>query len=458
MVLAAGHGTRMRSRTPKVLHPVAGRPMVTCVLDALAEAGFADIVVVADAASGEVARAVDGRARIAVQSGARGTAEAVLASKSATTEAARLLIVNGDLPLLEGATIAELAAYHVASSATLSLLTAVVSEPAGYGRVVRDMPGPGRVRAVIEQSEVSDATAHIDEVNVGLYAVESAWLWTAIEGLPLREGGERYLTDIVATALEQGQRVATHTCEDAAEAQQVNTRVDLARAEAVARRRILERVMLGGVTMIDPDHTYIDAGVEVGEDTVLLPGVHLVGGTRVGSGCRIGPDTMLRDMLVGDGCTIGPSTLEGSTLEPGVDIGPYCRIRPGSRLESGVHLGNFAEVKASRIGAGTAIGHFSYIGDSDIGSGVNIGAGTITVNYDGKAKYRTVVGDDAFIGSDSLLIAPIEVGPRSSTAAGSVVTRDVPADTQVLGMPARPRPSTNGAREATEEAAGPTGA
>ncbi len=454
-MLAAGHGTRMRSSTPKVLHPVAGRTMISCVLDALIEAGFADIVVVADSANGEVAHAVEGRARIAVQPEPLGTGHAALAARHAAGEASRVLIVNADLPLLRAETIRSLVEHYESSDATLTFLTARVFDPNGYGRVIRE---GDRVLAIVEQTEADAEIALYDEVNVGLYATSAEWLWPTLESLAPSPRGERYLTDIVARAIEAGVRVNTHTTEDPSEARQVNTRVELAVAEVTMRDRVHLRWMNDGVTLVDPATTYIDTTVELAEDTTILPGVHLYGRTRIGRGSRIGPNAILHDVVIGDDCTIGPSTLEGSTLGDRVSVGPYCHVRPGSRLESGVHLGNFAEVKASRIGAGTAIGHFSYIGDSDIGSGVNIGAGTITVNYDGKAKYRTVVGDDAFIGSDSLLIAPIEVGPRASTAAGSVVTRDVPADTQVLGMPARPRIPANGARGATEEAAGPAGA
>jgi bifunctional UDP-N-acetylglucosamine pyrophosphorylase/glucosamine-1-phosphate N-acetyltransferase len=287
---------------------------------------------------------------------------------------------------------------------------------------------------------------------VGVYAANAAWLWPTLENLTPSASGELYLTDIVARAVEASARIETYLTEDWTEVQQVNNRLELSRAEMAIRQRVRERHMLAGVTLIDPFTTYIDAAVAIEPDTVILPGCHLLGATNIASGCRIGPNAVLRDMTIGANCEIGGSTLEESTVGDGVTIGPYCHVRPGSTIEAGVHLGNHAEVKASRIGARTAIGHFSYVGDADIGADVNIGAGTITVNYDGVDKHRTVVGDGAFIGSDSLLVAPVEVGPRARTAAGSVVTRNVEADTLVLGVPARPRPNSDEA--GTKEAAG----
>ncbi|MCC6236998.1 MAG: bifunctional UDP-N-acetylglucosamine diphosphorylase/glucosamine-1-phosphate N-acetyltransferase GlmU [Dehalococcoidia bacterium] len=438
VVLAAGRGTRMRSALPKVLHPVAGRPMVDLVLDTLAEAGCADVVVVTANAGDEVPRAVEARARVAIQDAPLGTGHAALAARAAAGEASRVLIVNADLPLLRAETVRALIEGHDASDATLTFLTAHVWDPTGYGRVVRE---GGRVRAIVEQSDADAETAAYNEVNVGLYAASAGWLWPTLEALTPGPRGERYLTDIVARAIEAGLRVETHTTEDPSEAQQVNTRVELARAEITMRDRVHLHWMTEGVTLIDPATTYIDVTVELAEDTTILPGVHLSGRTRVGRGTRIGPNAIVRDMVIGADCEVGASTLEGSTLGDRVSVGPYCHVRPGSTIESDAHLGNYAEVKASRIGAHTAVGHFSYIGDADIGARVNIGAGTITANFDGVTKHRTTVGDDAFIGSDSLLIAPVEVGARARTAGGSVVTRDVDADTTVIGVPARPHPA-----------------
>jgi bifunctional UDP-N-acetylglucosamine pyrophosphorylase/glucosamine-1-phosphate N-acetyltransferase len=415
--------------------------MLDLVRDAIRAAGIGEIVAVTASQNDDVARHIEGRARLAVQTEPLGTGHAALAAREAASTvpgARHVLIVNADLPLLTATTLRTLAEAHARSGATLSLLTAHIEDPTGYGRVVRD--SDSHVRAIVEERDADASTRAIREINAGLYAADASWLWPALESIEAGPQGERYLTDAVARAVAEGRRVEACAVPDVREVQQVNTRVDLARAEALLRDRVRERLMLDGVTLLDPASTFIDAAVEVGPDTTLLPGVHLQGRTRIGAGCRIGPNAVLRDMTVGDDCEIGGSTLEGSSLGDRVTVGPYCHVRPGSTIEADVHLGNYVEVKASRIGARSAAGHFSYLGDADIGADVNIGAGTVTVNYDGQLKHRTRVGDGAFIGSDSLLVAPIEVGARARTAAGSVVTHDVPAETLVLGVPARPHP------------------
>jgi bifunctional UDP-N-acetylglucosamine pyrophosphorylase/glucosamine-1-phosphate N-acetyltransferase len=453
VVLAAGRGTRMRSRRPKVLHEVAGRAMLHLVCDALAEAGFDRRVVVTAAPDDEVAAAAAERAAVAVQDAPLGTGHAALAARDAAAGAERVLIVNADLPLLTAETLAGLAALTAAEGgqlAELVFLTVELDDPAGYGRVLRTNgagPRHGAVAGIVEESETDADTSRIREVNVGAYAAEAAWLWDTLEGLPAGPRGEVYLPDAIRAGVASGRRVHAHRLEDAAEAQQVNTRAELARADRVLRDRVRASLMASGVTLVDPPAVYVDAGVEVGEDTTLLPGTHLLGRTSVGRGCEIGPHAVLRDMRVGDGCAIGGSTLEGSTLAEGVTVGPYCHVRPGSTIEAGAHLGNYAEVKASRVGARSRVGHFSYIGDADVGVDVNIGAGTITANYEGVDKHRTEIGDGAFIGSDSMLVAPLRVGAGARTAAGSVVTRDVPDGAQVIGAPARIRGGEAAERE-----------
>ncbi len=440
VVLAAGRGVRMRSRRPKALHEVAGRPMLRLLLDALADAGCERSVVVAAAEDDAVAAAArEAGALVAVQQEPRGTADAALAAAGAVGEAGRVLIVHGDLPLLTSQGLAGLADAHTETRATLSLLTVKVDDPTGYGRIVRSA---GSVSAIVEEADADAATRAIGEINVGVYAAEAAWLWPALASLAPSAGGEVYLPDAVRAALEAGHAVLARPLADASEAKQVNTRAQLAAAEAVMRDRVRRQLMDGGVTIADPAATWIDAGVEVGEDTTLLPGVHLLGTTAVGRDCRIGPNAVLRDTRVGERCTIGGSTLEGATLADDVHVGPYCHIRPGSTIEAGARLGNYAEVKASRVGAGSRVGHFSYLGDADVGEDVNIGAGTITANYDGTEKHRTVIGDGAFIGSDSMLVAPLRIGAGARTGVGSVVTRDVPPGASAIGAPARIRRSS----------------
>ena len=454
VVLAAGRGTRMRSRLPKVLHPVAGRPMVRLVCETLQSAGCERIVVVTSGEDDEVARAVRSGVPgvvVAAQGEPLGTGHAALAARAAAGGMGRVLVVNGDLPLLTERTVRDLVARHEGAShdgtpsgsagAVLTFVTAFLEDPTGYGRVLRRN---GRVRGIVEETETDATTRGEPEVNVGLYAADADWLWPALEAITPGPRGERYLTDIIARAVEHPSGVQAYQIVESAEAQQVNTRIELARAEALLRERIRRRLMLAGVTLADPATTYIDVGVSIGEDTTVLPGVHLLGDTSIGSGCRIGPAAVLRDMRVGDRCEVGSSTLEGSVLADDVTVGPYCHVRPGSSIEEAVHLGNYAEVKASRVGARTQVGHFSYLGDADVGSDVNIGAGAITCNFDGVDKHRTWIGDGAFIGSDSMLIAPVTVGAGARTAAGAVVTHDVPPGVLVVGAPARISPPREG--------------
>lgn len=449
VVLAAGRGVRMRSSRPKALHEVAGRPMLRLLLDALAGAGCERAVVVSSAGDDPVAAAArEAGALVAVQREPRGTADAARSAAEMVGEAGRVLIAHGDLPLLTPGSLAALADAHLEARATLSLLTAEVEDPSGYGRIVRS---GGSVTAIVEEADADAAARAIREINVGVYAAEAAWLWPALASLAPSDGGEVYLPDAVRAAIEGGRGVIALPLADASEAQQVNTRTQLAAAEAVLRARLREALMAGGVTLIDPATTWVDAGVEVGEDTTLLPGVHLLGATAVGRDCRIGPNAVLRDTRAGERCTIGGSTLEGATLADDVQVGPYCHIRRGSTIESGARLGTYAEVKASRVGAGSRVGHFSYLGDADVGEDVNIGAGTITANFDGADKHRTEIGDGAFIGSDSMLVAPLRIGAGARTGVGSVVTRDVPPGASAIGAPARIRQPASGTGGAAGE-------
>lgn len=428
----------MRSRLPKVLHPVAGRPMVQLVCDALMEAGFGDIVVVTNHEDDRVAAAVRDRARVAVQPEPLGTGHAALAARSAVGEAEHLLILNADLPLLTVRTLSEMRTRHLDMGSTLTFLTAYLEDPTGYGRVLRRN---GRVRGIVEETETDAVTRGEPEVNAGLYAAEARWLWPTLMALAPGPRGERYLTDIIGVAVAQDERVQTYQVIEAAEVQQVNTRVELARAEQLMRDRIRRRLMIEGVTLTDPATIYVDAGVTVAPDTTLLPGVHLLGETHVGSGCQIGPNAIIRDSVIGDDCQIAGATVHGAVLEREVTIGAYCTVRPQTMIEAGASLGTHAEVKGSRIGPRARVNHFSYVGDADVGADVNIGAGTVTTNYDGQQKHRTTIGDGAFIGSDSMLIAPIVIGAGARTGAGAVVTHDVPPGALVLGVPARQRAS-----------------
>ena len=438
-VLAAGLGTRMRSRTPKVLHLVAGKPLLSHVLDAVRQAGARPVVVLSK--ESEPAREIVGDAAVALQDPPRGTGDAVRVALGEVRDGAgEAFIVYGDTPLLRADTLRALAKLRAERGAALALLSGAVGTANAYGRVVRDASGD--VARVVEARLATAEERALPESNLGAYAVDLAWLRKAVPRLHANETGEVFLTDLVALAVAEGARVAAHRTDDPNEGMGVNTRVELAAAEDVVRARIRERHMLSGVTFHDPGSSLVDVDVELAPDVVIERGCILEGRTRVGAASRIGPYAILRDTTVGERCRVEASVLEGATLEDDVRIGPYSHLRPGAHLERGVEMGNFGEVKNARLGKGTKMHHFSYVGDAQVGERVNIGAGTITLNYDGVRKHRTEIGDEAFIGSDTLLRAPIKVGARSVTGAGSVVTKDVPADMLAVGVPARIRRKT----------------
>ena len=440
IVLAAGLGTRMRSQTPKVLHLAAGRPLLGHILGTLDEIG-ARVVVVLSRESSAARSLLGGRsngATVAVQDPPRGTGDAVRVALGAAKDAhGTALIVYGDTPLVRAETLTALMTLRDSRSAVLALLSGAVGIDNAYGRVVRDAKGD--VTRIVEARLATDEEKALPESNLGAYAADLGWLRSAVARLQPNATGEIFLTDLVALAVADGKRVAAHRASDADEGRGVNTRVELAAVEDVLRRRIRERHMLAGVTFHDPSSSLVDADVEIAPDAIIERGSILEGKTKVGPGTRIGPYSILRDTTVGANCRVEASVLEGATLEDEVTIGPFSHLRPGAYLERGVGIGNFGEVKNARLGSGTKMHHFSYIGDAAVGQRVNIGAGTITLNYDGVRKHRTEIGDDAFIGSDTLLRAPVRVGKNAATGAGAVVTKDVPDDHIAIGMPARMR-------------------
>lgn len=437
VILAAGQGTRMKSQRAKVLHPVAGKAMVVYGVEAAAAAGVNQTVLVIGH-QGEQVRAVLGeRVLYAEQPSPRGTGDAVKCARDILRgNAAHVMVFYADMPLLKAETFRALVAKHLTTHATLTMLTLVADDPMGFGRIVRDENG--QPLRIVEEVEATPQEFALRELNPGVYCFQADWLWQNLERLkPSSKKGEYYLTDLLEMAVTQRVKVETETIRDVSQALGINTRAQLADAERVMRDRVRERVMDDGVTLLDPASTYIDADVVIGTDTVILPNTHLQGKTRIGSDCRIGPNAIVRDSVIGDACKIGPSVIEESTLEDHVDMGPFCHLRPKSYLSKHVHLGNYAEVKNSRLGEGVHMGHFSYAGDADIGAHTNYSAGVITCNYDGKKKHRTVIGEHVFIGSDSMLVAPLTIGDRARTGAGSVVTKDIPADTLAVGAPAR---------------------
>jgi bifunctional UDP-N-acetylglucosamine pyrophosphorylase/glucosamine-1-phosphate N-acetyltransferase len=437
IVLAAGQGTRMKSDLPKVLHQLCGRPMLWHVLQALQKAITAKPAVIVGYGAEQVRSFVSDSAACVLQEPQLGTAHATVQAESLFKGTADYVIVTyADMPLLRGETFQKLVETQRANPGPLSLLTVIAEDPRGFGRIVRS--AQGTVSAIVEEYVATPEQQEIRELNVGAYCFTSDWLWDALHQIQKNpRKGEYYLTDAVEIAVKENLPVQAVLHDDRIETIGINTRVHLAEAEAALRARINRQHMLNGVTMTDPASTYIEPGVTIGRDTVILPNTHIQGKTVIGERNEIGPNTMIRDTTIGNDCTVLISVIEGAVLEDGVNMGPFARLRKGAHLGKGVHMGNFGEVKDSYLAEGVKLGHFSYIGDAQIGANTNIGAGTITCNYDGEKKNRTEIGEDVFIGSDTMLVAPLKIGDNSRTGAGAVVTKDVAPDTLVVGMPAR---------------------
>lgn len=447
VVLAAGLGTRMRSRLPKVLHPICGRPMLAYVLDAADVATGSRPLVVISPASAGVREVFGDRATFAVQAEPRGTADAVSAALDVLpARVGEIIILSGDVPLVDADLVAELAAARRDSGAAMALVSVDMEEPGSLGRIIRG--ADGRISRVVEARDATPDELAIDEINSGLYAFDVAWLRRRIGDVqPSPVTGELYLPELVPMALADDRPVATLEVEDDGTLLGINDRAELADAELEMRLRINEAHMRAGVTLQDPASTFIDASVEIAEDVTIEPFVMLRGSTVIERDAVIRSGSEVFDTRIGERTVVWASVLEGSVIEADVTIGPFSHVRKGAHIASGVQLGNFAEVKNSNVGRGTKSHHFSYLGDADVGEGVNIGAGTITANYDGVRKHRTRIGDGAFIGSDTILRAPVSVGAGAFTGAASLVTRDVPDGKLAVGLPARirdrrPQPET----------------
>jgi len=441
VILAAGKSTRFKSTTPKVLHDFGEKPMIAYGLDLAAQlSAERPVLVVGEETDAPLRGWAGDRAEFVYQAQRLGTGHAVLQTRELLEgRADRVLVLYGDMPLLRASSLQRLISIQEETRAAMAMITIIRDNSQGFGRVLRD--AEGRVVGVVEEPEATPEQLAIRELNAGIYVYDADFLWEHLPQVtPSAEKGEIYLTDMVALATRAELRVADLVLDDASEAMGINTRVDLADALAVLRRRIATHWMLEGVTIVDPATTYIGADVVVGPDTVVLPNTHLRGTTTVGRDCEIGPNSWVDGSVIGDRCRVTASVIEHSEMEHDSDIGPFSHLRPGARICTGAHVGNFAELKKSTLGPGSHQGHFSYLGDTTTGAHVNIGAGTITCNYDGQRKHPTTIEDDVFIGSDSLLIAPVHIGKGAKTGAGSVVTHDVPADTLVYGVPARPRP------------------
>lgn len=460
VILAAGFGTRMKSDIPKVMHPVMGRPMVEWSVRMAEAVSQERPVLVVGHGRELVEQHLGDRAYYVVQTDLLGTGHAVQQTGPLLRGRSDVVLVSyADMPLLRAGTLRELVdAFRAAQAAgekpALAMLTVTRQDPQGFGRIVRN--DRGEIQAIVEEADCTPEQLRITELNPGIYCFDAEWLWENVNTIPLSAKGEYYLTDMVGIAVAQGQRVVTLNA-PAEEVDGINNRVQLARATAVMRDRILETHMLNGVTVIDPLTTYIEDEVEIGSDTVIWPGTSLHGKTRIGRHAVIGPYTQVFSCEIGDYCRVRYAVIEASRMDAHSDIGPFGRLRPGAHLGEGVHMGNFGEVKNSYLGPGVKMGHFSYIGDAQVGANAMIGAGTITCNYDGVRKNKTVIGEEVFIGSDTLLVAPVELGPGARTGAGSVVTRDVAPNTLVYGVPARPvvRPTASSPSPAAEDGAAP---
>jgi bifunctional UDP-N-acetylglucosamine pyrophosphorylase/glucosamine-1-phosphate N-acetyltransferase len=443
VVLAAGLGTRMRSTLPKVMHPLCGRPMLAYVLDAWASttdggAGPAPVVVYSPPVA-DVATAFADRATFALQDDPRGTGDAVRAALAAVPDGAtEIVVVYGDVPLVTGSDFDAVLEARREDDAAIALATVFAADPAALGRVVRGEFGT--VERIVEAKDATPDELESNETNAGLYAFDASWLRRRIATLePSPSSGELYLTDLVRLAREDGRIVAAVAFEDDGRFDGINDRNQLAAAEWSLRVRLNEAHMQAGVTMRDPSTVYLDWSVDLAPDVTLEPNVILRGGTSVGTGSIIGPGSELIDATVGERATVWASVVESSVIEDEATVGPFSHLRAGTVVGRGAQVGNYAELKNTHLGAGSKQHHASYLGDATIGEGVNVGAGTITANYDGVSKQPTTVGDGAFLGVDTMLIAPIEVGEGARTGAGAVVTRDVPPGKLAVGVPARIR-------------------
>jgi len=425
VVLAAGKGKRMKSDVPKVVHLLCGRPVVGFALDAVNDIGPGEVVLVVSPASEMVREAAGPDIHCVEQPEPLGTGHAVqVALKEIGPEFEEIIVIPGDSPLISGATLQALLDSRRGEDAAAAMMTVELEDPSGYGRVIRD--ADGNVKRVVEEADASEEERAVKEINACTYAFERSRLEPALETLTTDNAqGEYYLTGVVERYVAEGSKVAPVPSPEY-EALGINDRAQMALAEAFIRRKVNGALMAEGVTLVDPDRTYIDYGVEVGRDTVIMPLVFITGGSRIGERCRLGPCTAINDSVVGDRSSVEFSWLDGSEVGEDVNVGPYSRLRPGCRVGPGAKVGSFVEMKKTVVGRGSKVPHLSYIGDAVIGEDVNVGAGSITCNYDGEKKHTTEIDDGAFLGSDTMLIAPVRVGKGAVTGAGSAISEDIP--------------------------------
>lgn len=426
IILAAGKGTRMKSKLYKVLHPVCGKPMVEHIMNRVTELAPTQIVTIVGHGADLVKEQLGERSEYALQAEQLGTGHAVLQAapflqgKKGTT-----LVISGDTPLLTSETLERLFEYHEGKHASATILTAHAEDPTGYGRIIRDRVGI--VEKIVEQKDASVSEAQVQEINTGTYCFDNELLFEALNQIDTNNAqGEYYLTDIIEILKKADHTVAAYQTENFEESIGVNDRIALAEANRIMRNRINTEHMRNGVSFIDPNSTYIEAGIKIGAETIIEPGVYLKGQTTIGEGCFISGQTQIVDSTIGDYVKVYSSVIEESTVRDHVDIGPFAHLRPQAEIHEHAHIGNFVEIKKAVVGEHTKVGHLTYVGDATLGKEINVGCGVVFVNYDGKHKHHTTVGDHAFIGSASNLVGPVTLGENAVVAAGSTITMNIP--------------------------------
>jgi bifunctional UDP-N-acetylglucosamine pyrophosphorylase/glucosamine-1-phosphate N-acetyltransferase len=426
VILAAGEGTRMKSKHPKVSHKLLGKPMVQHVIDSVEKAGIKDIIVVVGHKAEEVKECIGSGVKYAFQDKQLGTGHAVMCAADSIDEGSSLtLILTGDTPLITEKTLLSLISYHTGHNLYGTILTAEFDDPTGYGRIVRD--SLGNVERIVEHKDAADAERNIKEINSALYCFNTKSLIDALKEIKNENAqGEYYLTDVIGIMRRKGLAVGAYKVEDPSDIMGVNSRIQLAEAAEVMRHRVLKTLMVDGVTLIDPNSTYVDRDVVIGRDSVIYPNTILEGSTRIGEDCVIGPNSRIVNSVIHDSVEVNNSVILESEVKSGTHVGPFAYIRPESVIGENVKIGDFVEVKKSRIGDDTKVSHLTYIGDAEVGENVNFGCGTITVNYNGKVKSKTIIGDDVFIGCNTNLVAPVKINNNSYIAAGSTITDEVP--------------------------------
>ena len=437
VIMAAGRGSRMQSNVPKVLHTVCGKEMILYSLERLSDAGITRLIVVVSESNYEPIKNVVGDGvEYVIQSDAKGTGGAVQTVLSVMESGVEHVLVHGaDMPLVSEQSLRSLILSHTNDDHQITLLTSEIINSTDLGRILRN--DQGDILSIREASEIVDANDISSEVNLGTYCFTRGILEDSLGRLNVKENGELYLTELIEIGCAQNVRIGSVYASNTNESLGVNNRVQLSQVESVQRKILLERLMIRGVTIRDPETVYVDADVNVGKDSTILPNTMILGDTKIGTGCVVGPGSTIKDSVIGNDCRVNNSCIERSVVNENVEIGPYSHIREGCTIGSNAHIGNFVEMKETVFGEFSAAGHFSYLGDADISGSVNIGAGTVTCNFDGENKLKTVIGKGAFIGCDTMLIAPVEIGAQAATGAGSVVTRDIPTARLAFGVPAR---------------------